>query len=204
MIETQKVITLRVEIVAANIEDLAVHHDNADALQIIHGHAVFQTMRTAGVGADIAGKRAGKLARRIGRVEEALGRGGLRDADIGDAGLDAGDAIDGVDFQHAVHARDAEHDRILQRQGTAAERGAGAAGHHLDAVLVAIAQDLADFLRRGRQQDGQRYAAIGGQRVGFIGAAALGIGDQKRFRHELAQVFNDLIPAREHRLIRLW
>src|SRR4029078_11967958 len=71
-------------------------------------------------------------------------------------------------------------------------------------MLVAIAQDLAHFLRRAREQNGERHATIGGQRVGFVGAAALGVGDQRGLRHELPQILDNLVTPREYRLVRLW
>ncbi len=52
------------------------------------------------------------------------------------------------------------------------------------------------------QHDGERQAAIGGQRVGLVGAAAFLVGDQARLGHELPKLLDDVVPAREHRRIR--
>ncbi len=159
-------------------------------------------MGAAGIGGDVAAHGAGDLARRVGRIEEAVGRRRLGDADIGDAGLDAGDAVGGVDLEHLGHAREAEHERVLERERAAAQRGAGSARHDLDVIVVAEAQDLAHLFGGGRQHDGERQAAVGGERVGFEGSASLLVGNQARLGHELAQLLDDVVPEREHRGVR--
>ena len=171
--------------------------------QIVGGDAVFQAMGAARIHGDIAGQGAGELARRIWRIEEVVRRGGIGDGAIGDAGLDPGHAVHLVDGEHAVHARDAEHDRIFERQGPARQRGAGAARDHLDLMVVAVAQHLAHLLGAAGQHDGERHAAIGGERVGLEGAAAFLIGDQGRVGHELLQLPDDLVAAAEGRRIGL-
>ena len=149
--QREEVVARRIEIIAADIEDLAIHHHDADAEHVVRRHAVFQAMGATGIGGDVAADGAGDLARRVRRIEEAVTCGRLGDADIGNAGLDAGDAVGRVDRQNLGHAREADHERVLERQGPAAERGAGPARHDLDVVLVAEAQDLADLLGGGRQ-----------------------------------------------------
>ncbi len=200
--QREEIIARRIEIIAADIENLAIHHHDADGEHVVHRHPVFQAMRAAGIGGDVAADGAGDLARRVRRIEEAFGCGGLGDADIGEAGLDAGNAVGRVDRQNLVHAREAEHDRVLERQRAAAKRGAGPARHDLDVVLVAEAQDLADLLGGGRQHDRERQAAIGGERVGLEGAAPFLVGDHARVGSELFELLNDVVPAREHRGIR--
>ena len=43
-----------------------------DAEQVVGGHAIFEAMGAAGIHRDIAGDRAGELARRIRRIEEPV------------------------------------------------------------------------------------------------------------------------------------
>ena len=86
---------------------------------------------------------------------------------------------------------------ILEWQRAAGERGAGAARHHLDLGVVAIAEDLAHLLGALGQHHGERHAAIGGERIGLEGAAALEIGDQGRARRELPELPDDLVAAAE-------
>ena len=71
--------------VAADLDHRAVDQHHRHAEQVVGGDAVFQAMRAARVHADVAGDGAGELARRIGRVEEALMRDRAGDAEIGDA-----------------------------------------------------------------------------------------------------------------------
>ena len=158
-------------------------------------------MGAAGVRGDVAAERAGELARRVWRIEEAMHRSGIGNGDIGDAGFDPRHAVRLVYRQHPRHARDAEHDGIFERQRAAGQRGAGAARHHLDLVVVAIAEDRAHLFGARRQHHGERHAAIGGERVGLEGAAALGIGDQGRIGRELPELPDDLVPAAKNRFI---
>ena len=51
---------------------LAASQRDLDAQQIVRGQAVFQTVQPAGIFRDIAADGAGDLARRIGRVVEAV------------------------------------------------------------------------------------------------------------------------------------
>ncbi len=159
-------------------------------------------MGAAGIGGDIAADGAGDLARWVRRIEEALRGDCLGNAGIGDAGLDAGHAVGEVDGEHLGHAREAEHDGVLERQGPARQRGAGAAGHDLDVVLVAEAQDRAHLLGRFRQHDRKRQAAIGGERVGLEGATAFLVGDQDCVGSELLQLLQDVVAALKDREIR--
>ena len=131
-------------------------------------------MGAAGIHGDVAGDGAGELARRVGRVEEAAAGDGVGDVDVGDAGLDGGDAVLVVDGKDAVEAGEADDDAVGRRQGAAGERRAGAAGDHLDVVLAEELQDRGDLLGRGRQHDGERGGAVGGERVGLVGAARVG------------------------------
>ena len=139
--QSEEIVAGRIEARAADIDDLAVHQHHADAEHVIGGDAVFQAMRAAGIGGDIAADGAGDLARRVGRVKEAVARDRIGDAGIGDAGLDMRHAVGEVDGEHLAHAREAQHDRVFERQGPAGERGAGPARHDLDVVLVAEAED---------------------------------------------------------------
>ncbi len=86
----------------------------------------------------------------IRRVEEAEMLNGGGDAEIGDAGLDADDPVRGIDFEHAVHLGDAEHDGIGGRQCAAGERGASAARHHLDALGIQEGEHGGDPPRSSR------------------------------------------------------
>ena len=97
-----------------------------------------------------------------------------------------------------------EHDGVLLRDGAAAEGGPGAAGHDLDAVLVAEAEDRRDFGGRRGQHHRQRHLAIGGQAI-RLESTALILGDDKGLpRDEPCQTRDDLPPAQQDILVRLW
>ena len=137
--QAEKIVAGRIEARAADIDDVAVHQHHADAEHVVGGDAVFQAMSAAGIGRDIAADGASDLARRVGRVKEAVARDRIGNAGIGDAGLDARHAACEIDVEHLAHAREAKHDRVLERQGAARERGARAPRHDLDMVVVAEA-----------------------------------------------------------------
>ena len=61
----------RVERGAAEVHELAVRQHGLDAEHVVHGEAVLQAVRAAGVLGDVAADRADHLARRIGRVVAA-------------------------------------------------------------------------------------------------------------------------------------
>ncbi len=157
--EAQKIVAVAFERGAADFDDRAVDQHHLDAQDVVRRHAVLEAMRAAGVHRDVAGNRAGKLRRWIGRVEKTLLSDARRDLEIGDAGFDTREAVGIVDLDHAVHFRDAENDRILGRQGAAAKRRARAARNDLHIVLVAVLENFRDFFGRARQHDDHRNAA---------------------------------------------
>ncbi len=132
--QAEKIEPARVELRAADFDDLAVEGDEANAEDVVGRHAVFEAMRAARVHPDIAADGAGELRGGIGRVEEPVGPDGLRDREIGDAGLDARVAVGEVDLENAAHLAQAEDDRVLLRNGAAGQRGSRAARHDVDAA----------------------------------------------------------------------
>ena len=58
----EKIVALRLQMIAADVDDRAVHHDQLDAEDVVGRHAVFQTVRAAGVHRDVASKRTRELA----------------------------------------------------------------------------------------------------------------------------------------------
>jgi hypothetical protein len=157
-------------------DDLARHQHDLAAEHVVGGHAVFQAMHAAGILRDIAADRAGDLRRRIGRVVEAGMRHRLADGEIGDAGLGHHDAVVEIDLADALELAEAEQHAVGQRQRAAGQRGAGAARHHLDALLEAIFQDLLRPVRwcpaaprpsaAGDRPSGRRTVRYGPRRYG--------------------------------------
>ena len=202
--QAEEVVAGAVEMRAADLDDGAVDQHHLDAEHVVGGDAVLQAMGAAGVHGDVAGDGAGELARRIGRVEEALVRDRLADAEVGDAGLDAGGAVLEVDLEHAVHLGDAEDDRVLRRDRAARERGAGAARHDLEPCSWQKRSTADDLLGRRRQHDRQRQPAVGGQRVGLVGAALVLRGHESLGRDKAGEAGDDLVAAGEDALDRAW
>ena len=99
-------------------------------------------MHAAGILRHIAADGAGDLRGRIGRVIEAGIGDRVGDRQIGDARLHHRDAVVEIDLADAVELGHAEQHAVGERQRAAGQRGAGAARHHLDALVVAIAQHL--------------------------------------------------------------
>ena len=87
---------------AAEADDLALGRDDFEAEDVVDGDAVFERVRPAGVGADVAADRAGALAGGVGGVvvagagEVAIERG------VDDAGLDDRVAVAEIDFEDSL------------------------------------------------------------------------------------------------------
>ena len=80
--------------VAAELDHFAVGQHGLDAQHVVGGHAVFQTVRAAGVEGDVAADGADQLAGRVGRIVETV------------RGHGAGDIqIDHARFNHGNRAR---------------------------------------------------------------------------------------------------
>ena len=176
-------------------------HDFA-AQHVVGGHAVFQAMHAAGIFRDIAADRAGDLRRRIGRVIESGMRDGLADREVGHPGLGHHHAIVEIDLADALEFAQPQQHAIGQRQRAAGQRGAGAARHHLDALLEAVFQDLRHLFGGVRQHHHHRRLAIGHQPVGLVGQHFGRTVDHALARHDRAQRRHDAVAARQDRLIR--
>ena len=155
---------------AAELHQLAVGQDRFDAEHVVHGEAVLQAVRAAGVLGDVAADRADLLARRIGRVVVAERRHLPRDLEVGDAGLDRDALVGDVDVEHAVEPRQRDHERRRRpaarrptgRCRARARRTARRSRAHSRTTACTSAADC-------RQHDGRRRRAQVRQRVGLIG-----------------------------------
>src|SRR3984885_11446270 len=88
------------------------------------GESVLEAMRAAGIFGNIAADAAHRLRRRVGRVEIFLWQNAAGDIEIYYAWFDDDARIGDVDFENAIHPRQADHDSIFDRERTAAESGA--------------------------------------------------------------------------------
>lgn len=87
------------------------------------GETVFQAMCAARIFRDVSADRTNRLRRRIRRVEIILVSDTGSDVQIDDAGFDGNPRIWQIDFQNAIHARQADDDPVLDRQSPAAQAG---------------------------------------------------------------------------------
>ncbi len=98
---------------AAKIDDRAVHQHHLDAQEIVGRHAIFQTVGTAGIHGDVAAYGAGELRARVGSIEITLWPDRIGNGQVGDPRLHGGRAIGKVDFENSRHLRQADDDRVL-------------------------------------------------------------------------------------------
>ena len=143
--EREQVVAGAVERLAAELDDLAGDQHAAHAAHVVHGEPVLEAMHAARVLGDVAADRAGDLRRRIGRVVEAVRRGGLGDREIAHAGLHDRGARERVDREDALELGERQHDAARIGQRAARQAGAGAARDHRDARRVARLQDRDDL-----------------------------------------------------------
>ena len=158
-------------------------------------------MNPARILSDIAAYRTSDLARRIRRVIEAVGLDRLGDGKVRHARLGDDTAVVIVDFKNPVELAKAEKNGIGKRQRAPRKRGAGAARHNLDALLVAPFHNGCDLLHRLRQNHRERQLAIGRQAVGIIGTHAFTRINHAVRRHKPAQLAANLVPAVDYALI---
>ena len=135
-------------VVARERDELAVGEHDVGRENVVDGEPVLEAVGAARVLGDVAADRADLLARRVGRVVEALGGDRLRDVEVRHARLDDDAAALEVDLEDAVQPGERDHDAVGDRQRPAGEPGAGAARDERDAVLVAEPHDRLHVGRR--------------------------------------------------------
>src|SRR3984885_13039516 len=104
--DAERVVPAGIVMLAAEPQNFAGHQDQLAAEHIVGGHAVFEAMYAAGILRHIAADTAGDLRRRIGRVIETGLLDCLRNGEIGNAGLDHGDAVVEIDLANAIEFRE--------------------------------------------------------------------------------------------------
>ncbi len=192
-----------IEMLAAEPQDLAIHQDDFQPQQIVGGQAVFQAMHATRILRHIAADAAGDLTGRVRRVIEASAGSGMADRQIRDTRLHHGTAIIVIDLDNAVEPAKAKQDAVSQRQGTTREGGAGTPRHHLDAFLMAIAQNRRDFSRGLGQDSNHRRLAIGSEPVALIGPQGHRIGDDTGRIDQATQLGQQVRAPLQGRGIRL-
>ena len=164
----------------AEAHQLAGAGDGGERQHVVARGAVLHRARAAGVAGQVAADAAVARAGGVGRPEQAVRRQRGLQVAVEQPGLHHGDAVARPDGQHAVHALERHHQRVLARH--AGTGGVGAAPARDDRQLRGPAQldDGLHLRRHGRQRHRQRQAlaprvvvAIG-QPLGRVGQQAAG------------------------------
>ena len=174
----EEIVAGSVERFSAEVDERAVGENDFEAEDVRGGEAVFEAMRAAGIFGDVAADAARGLRRGIGRVEIALRLDAGGDVEIDDAGLDDDAGVGEIDFEDAVHAREADDDAVFDGHRAAAEAGAGAAGDERNFFAMAEAEDGLDFGGGVGEKDGARHGAEIGESVAFVGVEFVGRSDE--------------------------
>ena len=170
---------VRVERLAAELDDLAVREDEGQAGDVVRREPVLQAVRAARVLGDVAADRAHLLARGVGRVEEAVGGDGTRHVEVRDARLDDDALAREVDLEDPVHAGERDDDAAGDRRRPAREPGSRAARDERHALAMACAQDDLNVLGGTREDDELGDRAVPGQPVALVHAELLRLGDRR-------------------------
>ena len=164
----------------AGADDGAVGGDDGEAEDVVAHGAVAHGVGAGGAGRGHAADRG--VGAGVDREEQA----GVAEVGVerlaGDAGLDAGVEVGGVDLEDAVEPRQVDGDAALDGGDVALERGAGAVGDDRGAVGGAEADDGGDLLGRDREGDG-----VGGVAGVVGGVLAVVLADGGGGRETLAE-----------------
>jgi hypothetical protein len=190
--DRQQVEPGRVERARAEGHRLALDRVAAHLEHVVQGQAVLQAVHAARVLGHVAADRAGDLARRIGRVVQAVRRRGLADGEVAHAALHARRARERIDVEDAVELGEAQRHAQPVRQRAARKPRARAARHHRHVEPVARAQHRGDLLLALGQGDDERMLAIGGQSVAFVGRDVLALPEQRARGQQRRQRADDL------------
>ena len=152
----------------SDLHDRTVGHHRLDAENVIDRHAVFQRVRSAGVGRRVAADETRGLTRRIGRVVKTGAAQGIGDFQVDHARLDDGHPVAEIDFQNAVHSRRHHHDAAADRHATAGQTRARRAGNDGHVVLPANFHRRRHLLGRLRKDDGLGRISLEDEGVAII------------------------------------
>ena len=110
----------------------AVGQHDFEPEDVVAGHAVFQTARTARIGRDVSADAAILQTRRIRWVKKSLVPRGLLQTSGDHPRLDHSDEVLRAQLFDPVHPRGREHDAAAHRNAPAHVAVAGPAGRHGD------------------------------------------------------------------------
>ncbi len=152
----------------AEANDRSVGGHRLDAQRVVHGDAVFERVRSAGVRGHVAADGASALARGIGSVVIAGPFQRVGQPDIDHARLDHGIAIAQVDLQDALHPRHHDHHAAADRQAATGQASARAARQKRHVGHVADLHDRGHVLGRARKDHHIRAVLFDHEPVAFV------------------------------------
>ena len=110
--QREQVVAGAVERGAADRQLVAFERQHLQAQHVVNGESVLEAVHTAGILGDVAADAARDLRRRIGRVVEAVTGRRFGNGEVTHSGLDARDAIVGIDLDDARQLRQTEQHAI--------------------------------------------------------------------------------------------
>ena len=128
-------------------------------------------MRAARVLGHVAAQGAGRLARGVGGVVQAVRRRGDREARVHHAGLDQGEPVLGIYAENTVQPGEDQQHGGAVREGPAGQPGPGAPRHDGNAMGGQQPYHRDDFLPAPGQHHDRRHAAVGRQAIPRVGDA---------------------------------
>ena len=185
------------DVLAAGPDDAAVGHHDLERQDRLARLAVLHAAQAPGVGAEVATDRAHLVARRVGRVEEALGGDRRLELGVDDPGLDDRDEVLAVDLDDLVHRGEGDRQAALDPGRATRQPRARAAGDDRDAQLGGDLDELGDVGGRRREDDGARQAGVEVRRLVVAVALAVdGVGqdaDRPGRRARIAAMSGSLV-----------
>ncbi len=186
-----EIVAGHVERFPAEVHERTIGENDFDAEDVRRGEAVLEAMRSAGIFRDVAADGANGLRGGIGSIEIFVGLDTGGDLEIDDAGFDDNAGVGNVDFEDAIHAREAEDDAVFDGERAAAEAGTGAARDEGNLLAMADADYGLDlFSRRGKQYGAGQDTKIR-EAVAFVRVEFLGRGDEAAVADDGAEFVED-------------
>ncbi len=137
----------------SGVNDLSAREDRLERQHVALRRPVFERAWTAGAFCDVPAERRLPEARRIRRIEQADLFDRVLQVAGDDVRLDAGEQIELIDLENAIHPLERQHDAAADGHGAAGISGARAARHERHALVIAQLRELRHFLHVDPGQD---------------------------------------------------
>jgi hypothetical protein len=175
-----QVVAHRVGDLPAEADAVPVAGDDLKAGDVVHGEAVLQAVRPAGVLRDVAADRADLLAGGVRGVVVAGRLDGLAHVRVDHPGLQHRAGVVVVQLDDRVHPRGHHEHALGQRQRPAGQAGAGAAGDVRDAGAQTLADRDVDVVGGLGEHDQPGRGAQVTEPVALVRPQLRALGDDLR------------------------